>query len=441
MIVSIALFMSSVDQTIVATALPALQHDLHARVNLTGWTITVYSLGQVLAMPLAGKISDQYGRRKVFLAAVTLFTTASLCCGFANDIYLLIVLRAVQALGGGAFMPSATGIVSDLFGRDRDRAVGLFSSIFPIGGIVGPLLGGVFVTYWSWRGIFLVNVPIGLALLGLGGLFIPRSEPRPSSRLDAAGVALLGVTLLTAMLGVTSLGSSRSSPASPGFLVPEILSAVALVLFVRHSRKTAAPFIPPQFLHGRGFGVMNLLNFLLGAAAVGIGALVPLYAEDRYRLPTLPAATLLTARAVGMIVIAGLAVFLLRRTGYRWPMIAGFGTLAAGLLLMAASPAGLSPYAWLAIGAGVCGAATGMSMPAANNATLQLAPGNTAAIAGLRGMFRQAGSITAVSVSTAIVARSADPGMAQAHVFMGFAVILLCALPLVALVPEYRGRW
>ena len=110
-------------------------------------------------------------------------------------------------------------------------------------------------------------------------------------------------------------------------------------------------------------------------------------------------------------------------------------------MLMAASPAPLSPYAWLAIGAGVCGAATGMSMPAANNATLQLAPGNTAAIAGLRGMFRQAGSITAVSVSTAIVARSADPGMAQAHVFIGFAVILLCALPLVALVPEYRGRW
>lgn len=414
-IVSIALFMSSVDQTIVATALPALQHDLHARVNLSGWTITVYSLGQVLAMPLAGKVSDQYGRRKVFLGAVALFTTASLCCGFANDIYLLIVLRAVQAIGGGAFMPSATGIVSDLFGRDRDRAVGLFSSIFPIGGIVGPLLGGLFVTYWSWRGIFLVNVPIGLVLLG--------------------------VTLLTAMLGVTSLGSSGSSPASPGFLVPELASAAALVLFVRHSRKAGAPFIPPRFLHGRGFGVMNLLNFLLGAAAVGFGAVVPLYAENRYGLRTLPAATLLTARAVGMIVIAGLAVFLLRRTGYRWPMIAGFSTLAAGLLLMAASPAGLSPYAWLALGAGICGAATGMSMPAANNATLQLAPDAAAAIAGLRGMFRQAGSITAVSISTAIVARSADPGLAQAHIFMAFAVIVLCALPLIALVPEHRGSW
>ena len=91
-----------------------------------------------------------------------LFTVASLCCGLATNIYELVTLRALQALGGGAFMPSATGIVSDQFGADRDRAIGMFTSIFPVGAIVGPILGGVFVTYWSWRGIFLVNVPIGL---------------------------------------------------------------------------------------------------------------------------------------------------------------------------------------------------------------------------------------------------------------------------------------
>src|SRR5215467_7050018 len=161
-IVSLALLMASVDQTIVATALPSIQRDLHAQVNWSSWTITIYALGQVLVMPLAGKFGDQYGRKKIFLGAVVLFTTASLCCGLANNIYLLIVLRAVQALGGGAFMPSATGIIADLFGAGRDRALGLFSSIFPMGGIVGPVLGGVVVTYWSWRGIFLVNIPVGL---------------------------------------------------------------------------------------------------------------------------------------------------------------------------------------------------------------------------------------------------------------------------------------
>src|SRR6185437_14622202 len=121
--------MASVDQTIVATALPALQHDLHAAVNWSSWTITIYALGQILVLPLAGKLGDQFGRKRVFLGAAVLFTTASLCCGFASNIYLLIVLRAVQAIGGGAFMPSATGIVAQIFGRDRDRAVGLFTSI------------------------------------------------------------------------------------------------------------------------------------------------------------------------------------------------------------------------------------------------------------------------------------------------------------------------
>ncbi len=116
-VVSIALFMASVDQTIVATALGSLQHDLHAPVNWSSWTITIYALGQIIAMPAAGTISDMYGRKKVFLGAIIVFTVASLCCGLVNDIYVLVGLRAVQALGGGAFMPSATGIVSDLFGR------------------------------------------------------------------------------------------------------------------------------------------------------------------------------------------------------------------------------------------------------------------------------------------------------------------------------------
>src|ERR1700683_2750836 len=102
--------MSSVDQTIVATALRSIQHDLHAQVNWSSWTITIYALGQVLTMPLAGKLGDQLGRKQIFLGAAVLFTAASLCCGFANDIYLLIVLRAVQAIGGGAVMPPGTGV-------------------------------------------------------------------------------------------------------------------------------------------------------------------------------------------------------------------------------------------------------------------------------------------------------------------------------------------
>lgn len=439
-IVSIGLFMASIDQTIVATALPAIERELHATINWSGWTISIYALGQVIAMPMAGKISDMYGRKKVFMVSAAVFTASSLCCGFAGNMALLLLPRFIQALGGGAFMPSATGIVSDHFGAERDRAVGMFTSILPVGGIIGPVAGGLFVSYWSWRGIFLVNVPIGLVLIALTAKFIPASAIRPSSRIDIRGIGLLAVLIATAMFGITYLGSGRVPFYSPVFLGCEAIAAVTLYLFIRHSRRDPAPFVPYRLLRGRGFGVMNLINYVYGAAALGFAALVPLYAQERYHIAPLGAGTLLTARAVGMIAVAGAAAMALRRTGYRLPMIAGFVILAGGLLTMAATPP-LSPYAWLAIGTAVTGCGMGLSVPAANNASLQLAPDQVAAIAGLRGMFRQSGSITAVSVTTAAIARSAHPGLVQARVFLVFAVLLVLMLPLVKLVPDHHGSW
>src|ERR1044072_3773519 len=160
-VVALALFMSSIDQTIVATAPNALQTAMHAELTWSGWTITVYSLGAIIAMPMCGKLGDHFGRKRVFVIGICVFTLASLACGFVNDIYLLVVLRAVQAFGGGAFMPSATGIVAEHFGRHRDRAVGMFTSIFPIGGIVGPLLRGAIATHLGWPTLLFLHLPHG----------------------------------------------------------------------------------------------------------------------------------------------------------------------------------------------------------------------------------------------------------------------------------------
>jgi hypothetical protein len=283
-------------------------------------------------------------------------------------------------------------------------------------------------------------VPIGIVLIVLVAKFIPATSTRVASRVDARGIALLTALILAAMFGVTYLGSGRIPLYSPVFLGCEAIAAVAVWMFVRHSKRYTAPFVPYRLLRGRGFGVMNLINLIYGAAALGFAALVPLYAQDRYGIRPLGAGTLLTARAVGMIAVAGVAVMALRRTGYRLPMIAGFVLLAAGLFTMASTPL-LSPYAWLAISAAITGCGMGLSVPASNNASLQLAPDQVAAIAGLRGMFRQSGAIIAVSVTTALVARSSDPGIAQAHVFVVFAVLLLAILPLVWLVPDHHGNW
>lgn len=434
--------MASIDQTIVATALGTLQRDLHAPVNWSSWTITIYALGQIIVMPLAGSLSDQYGRRRVFVVAIVVFTTASLCCGLVGSIYLLVPLRAVQAIGGGAFMPSATGIVSDMFGPDRDRAVGLFTSIFPIGGIVGPVLGGVFVTYWSWRAIFLVNVPLGIVLLVLAIAYVPDSASQARRRLDVTGIVQLAVGLLGVMAAISFLGSATATPLSPAFLLPLVVGIAALLAFVRHAARAKDPFVPMRLLRGRGFAVMNVINFFYGVAVLGVGTLVPLYAEQRYGISTLGAGTLLTARAVGMIAVAGLAVVLLRRTGYRWPMYVGFSVTALGLVLMAIAPSGgVSPYVWLAGATAIAGIGMGTAIPASNNAMLNLAPESTASVAGLRGMFRQAGGITGVSIMTAVLARSADPGITQAHAFVLLAVLLACLLPMIFRVPDHHGSW
>lgn len=433
-IVSIALFMSSVDSTIVATGLPTLRHALHSPINWAAWTMTAYQLGLVVAMPVAGRVSDQFGRKRVFVVAAVLFTTASLLCGLADDIYLLIVLRVLQAIGGAAFVPSASGLVVEAFGKERNRALGMFSSIFPMGALVGPIIGGIIITDWSWRGIFLVNVPVGAVFTILALRFLPASKPQ-GGRTDLPGAVLLGGTVLGAMLAITSLGSVHRGIVSVSFLVPMLGALGCGWWFMWRAGRREHPLIPLRLLRGRVFGSMNAINFVWGACAIGFGALVPLFAEDRYGFTPLAAGTLLTARAVGEIGLAVCASLLLNRSGYRLPMIVGFLFVGGGLAFIASHPHAVSVYTWLAFGAALTGIGTGMSAPAANNASLELSPNDVGAITGLRGAARQAGAIIGVAATTSVVARSSHEAVALGDAFFVLAILLAFMIPLVFLVP------
>jgi MFS family permease len=196
-------------------------------------------------LSLAGKLTERFGRRRFFLASVVVFAGASLCCGLAGNIYLLIVLRAIQAA--------------------------------------------------SWRGIFFVNVPIGI-------------------------LVLLGIGALALMLGISYLGEAGASAASPWFVVPVIAGLLGLALFGRHIRRVQDPFIAPRLIAGRGFGAVNVINILYGGAVAGMLALVPLYAVDRYRISVPGSGTLLTAEGIAVIATSSLAAMGLRRIGYRWPL-------------------------------------------------------------------------------------------------------------------------
>jgi EmrB/QacA subfamily drug resistance transporter len=440
-ICAIALFMASVDSTIVATALPKIGTALHARINWLGWTITIYSLGQIIMLPLAGRFSDQIGRKKFFLACAVLFTASSVACGLSSSIYMLVPLRLIQSLGGGGFLPSASGVVADHFGRERDRALGLFSSIFPIGGVAGPIFGGIITQYWNWRGIFFVNLPVGVALIILIARFVPKTDRSTTTRLDVRGIALMAATIVCGMLAITTLGELGSKPISVQVLLPACLAIGLGFTFVRHLRRTESPIIPMRLLRGKGFAVMNVMNVLFGGAGFGFGVLIPLYAENRYHIASSKAGTVLSAQAVGMTIVAFGASMLIRRTGYRKPMAIGFPIVALSLLMLSVAPRTLAPYWWLELWAMFTGIGLGCVAPAANNATLALAPNQVAAISGLRATFRQTGSILCVSIVTAVLNRSAHPGIAQAHVFWVLAAILGVATILSTRVPDHRGSW
>lgn len=444
-IVAAALLMMTLDSTIVATALHTLEHELHTSINWAGWVITAYALGFVIMLPISGKLSERYGERRVFLASVVTFSIASLGCGFADNIYILIALRALQAAGGAGITPAATGIIVKHFGSGRDRAVSLFGTIFPTGAMIGPIFGGLIVTYWSWQWIFFVNVPIGIMVVILALLFIPKDHVVsrvPHQTMDPIGITLVGVGLLSGMLAASYIGEYNASVLSPLFIGPAIITIMAFWAFFRHINRVSEPFIKPRLIYGPGFGAINLITMVCVGMAQGIIALIPLYAADRYGINALDAGTLLIAEGIAAIGFSIIATLALRRSGYRLPLHIGGGIIAAGIFLLALPPAfGMTPYAWLAMATFLVGVGAGTFSPASRNAGLQLAVEHSEIIAALRTIDLQIGTIITISIATAVIAVSHDSSAAQAWFHIATFGAIVAAQFFISRVPEHRGRW
>jgi EmrB/QacA subfamily drug resistance transporter len=432
----IAILMVAIDGSIVATALPTLTRELHTSLAWSTWTITVYQLGQIISLPIAGRLSDSLGRRRMFLLYVGTFVLSSLLAGLASNIYVLIALRFVQALGGGGLMPSTMGVVSDLFTRERDRALGLVGSTFPVGALLGPTLGGFIVTYWSWRQIFFINVPVGAVLLVLLWLLLPAGTRRGGGRIDVLGALLMGSALLSVMFSLNQFGDRGLRSPVPWALVA--LGGLLVAAFLAHERRAPQAILPTALLRRPGFAVINVINVLYGAAAFGIFSLVPLYGQLAYGLSPLAAGSLLSVRAVGMALLSVVSSMLLSRVGYRAPMVVGFLLLATGLALISL-PAHLGPLVWLGLSALVCGIAIGIAGPPSNNAVVQLMPDQVAAISGLRAMFRQMGGIIAITLIAVTIGSGPGEAAGLSRVFAVFAVITVLMVPAIFRVPDRQA--
>ncbi|HXZ43542.1 MAG TPA: DHA2 family efflux MFS transporter permease subunit [archaeon] len=445
----LSLFMYSIDSTAVAVAFPNFITDFDTNVLWAAWTISIYMVAVTSVMPLMGNLSDSFGRKQVYLVSLLLFTASSLACGLAPNIYSLVVCRFLQGLGGSSFLPTAAGIVSDQFPKSRERAIGLFSSIFSIGGIVGPNLGGWIVSRYSWRYIFYINLPIGIGLTVLILLLLddPRIRSRP--HIDVAGASFFFGAILCLMLGLNFLAENFSISS---LLLTSTFLAVSVVfvgLFVRQERKASNPILDMTLLKSTPFLAANLYNMMVGAGIFGVVSFIPLYATSVHNLSTLVSGMILTPRSIGVVCSSTITSFLLKRWGYRRPMIWGLNIMALATLLLADQGfrvPGMLGIHWgaaetLAVLIMLTGIGLGIALPASNNACIELMPAKVATITGLRGMFRYVGGAFGISLTTIILHSSAIPGTGFRITFIAFGLALFLTIPLVLLMPTGRQGW
>lgn len=442
-VVSLALLMSSIDSTIVAVGLPDMMSGLHTNLVWIGWVITAYSLMQTIIMPMAGKLSDDFGRKNLFLACVVLFTGSSMLCAVAPNVYLLIFFRVLQAIGGGAFMPSAAGIVSDVFGaKNRGTAIGLFTSVFPIGGIIGPNLGGWVIDTFSWRAMFSVNVPIGIVLLIAGIFVLPKGGRVATSRsIDLVGAGAFAAGIIGIMYGMTVWGNEINF--SVQVVLWAVVGVIALIYFVYHEGHSRDPMIDLRLLKERAFFAANLYNLLYGALVFGFFSFIPLYATEQYGMSASAAGFILTPRAVIMIAVSAVSSFMLIRFGYRLPMIIGIILVAISLFLTSQGwhdarffghP--VSDVVLLSLLIMISGIGVGVGGPAANNAAIELMPDAVARITGLRGMFRTTGGVLGTASIVLFLSHYKDQGVGLEHVFLGLSLMVLLVIPPIFLIPD-----
>jgi EmrB/QacA subfamily drug resistance transporter len=337
------LFLAALDQTIVSTALTTIARDFN-RLNLYGWVVTAYLLTSTASTPLYGKISDQFGRKRIFQFSIVVFLIGSALSGLSQNMYQLIAFRGLQGLGAGGLMTLALAIIGDVIPpRERGRYQAYFGAVFGLSSVIGPLLGGFLVDQASWRWVFYVNLPLGaIALVVINRVLKLDHTPR-RSRIDVLGSVLIvgGVSLF--LVGVQLAGNAaRLTTSSYAFGISGLILVAA---FVWWEGKAPEPIIPLKLFRDRVFKVANTLGFVTGSIMFGALIFIPLYLQTvRGVSPTMAGLRLLPLLA-GILMASITTGRLVSRFGrYKAFVVVGTGVMAIGLGIM--STISVSTGAW-----------------------------------------------------------------------------------------------
>ena len=440
--------MAAIDQTIVAVALPAMIEDLDASLALASWTLIANQLTQTIVLPLAGKLGDRWGRKRLLLWSILLFAIGSVGAGLSPNIYVLIAFRVLQAIGGGMFFPSAAGIVGDIFVEGRQTAVGLFVTIFQVGGIIGPNVGGVVTDLISWRAVFFINVPFSIIILILGLAMIPQDRVDEAARtrhLDTSGAALLAAGIFAFLFGLTYLANNPDALASPVPWVSFASGVILLRVFLHQERRQSEPIVDLKLVRWRPFLACNAQLFMWSSCFNGFFNFIPLYASIAYGLNATQGGAILTPRAVMAVVVSLLASIFVSRLGYRRPWLVGIYLLAISMILMGTSVdavggLGISPFAAMAAITLIAGIATGLAMPPAQAAYFDLRPDLMSTAAGLRAMAGNSGAVFGTTVVTLFISQFDDKAAGIAIMFFILGLVVLLSQFWVFMVPGQIRR-